>query len=319
MEFVAGVSLDLDDYWCYLKIHGDDKWQSFPSFFDIVVPRILNFLREHDLKISFMVVGQDAALPHNKPLLQSIVDEGHEIGNHSFYHDSWMHLFTNEEIIEDLIKAEEAIVSAIGVRPHGFRAPGFSISYEIATVLAERGYLYDGSIFPTFLGPFARLYYLMTTRMTAEERSKRKHLFGSFKDGFRSNRAYPWMRRGSTLMIIPVTTFPIIKIPIHLSYIHYLSTFSPSLAMSYYAAAIRLCRLLRVRPSILLHPLDFLGCDDAFEDLRFFPGMRLPQAQKLQIVSQTLNILKQHYRVVTMEEYAKAMMEASIWPVYGLR
>ena len=319
MEYVASVSLDLDDHWCYLKIHGDKEWQSFPTFLDLVVPRTLQFLREHGLKITFMVVGQDAALPRNQELLQSILDEGHEIGNHSFHHDSWMHLFTSDEIIADLIKAEEAIFNATGVRPIGFRAPGFSISYEIATVLAQRGYLYDGSIFPTFLGPLARLYYLMTTHISSEERSKRKHLFGSFRDGFRSNQPYPWMRQGSSLMIIPVTTFPILKIPIHLSYIHYLSTLIPKLGILYFATAIRFCRMLRVRPSLLLHPLDFMGNDDDIGDLKFFPGMRLPHAQKLAIVGNTLDILKRYYRLVTMEEHARVMLDSSTWPVYGIR
>lgn len=319
MEFVASVSLDLDDRWCYMKIHGDEGWQTFPTFLDIVVPRTLRFFDEHDLKISYMVVGQDAALPYNQPYLQSIIEAGHEIGNHSFHHDSWMHLFTTEEIVDDLVKAEDAIFNAVGKRPIGFRAPGFKISYEIATVLAKRGYLYDGSIFPTFIGPFARLYYLMTTDLTPEEKEKRKYLFGSFQEGFRSNMAYPWMKQLESLMIIPVTTFPILKLPIHLSYVLYLSAISPMLGVAYFSAAISICRLLRVRPSILLHPLDFLGKDDNIEELAFFPGMSLTHQKKLEVVGKTLDILKKHYRVVTMEEHARTVLEASTWPVYGLR
>lgn len=319
MEFVASVSLDLDDRWCYMKIHGDEGWQSFPTFLDIVVPRILQFCDDHELKISFMVVGQDCVLSHNQPLLKSILDNGHEIGNHSFHHDSWMHLFTTEEVVDDLTRAEEAITQAVGTRPIGFRAPGFSISYEIATVLANRGYLYDGSVFPTFMGPLARLYYLMTTRLTPEEKEKRKYLFGSFKDGFRSNMAYPWMKQGSRLMIIPVTTFPVLKLPIHLSYILYLSTFNPVLGTLYFSAAIKLCRMLRVRPSILFHSVDFLGKDDNIEELMFFPAMKLSSAKKLEIIAKTIEILRRHYRVVTMKEHAETMLEASTWPVFGIR
>ncbi|MBL8116423.1 MAG: polysaccharide deacetylase family protein [Anaerolineae bacterium] len=319
MEIVASVSLDLDDLWCYMKIHGDAGWESFPSFLPVVVPRVLKFFEERDQKISFMVVGQDAALPHNQPILKSILDAGHEIGNHSFHHDSWMHLLTNEQIIADLVKAEEAIVQAVGKRPIGFRAPGFSISFEVATVLAKRGYIYDGSIFPTFLGPMARLYYMMTTRLTEEEKSKRKHLFGSFTDGFRSNMAYPWMKEGFSLMVIPVTTFPIFKMPIHLSYILYLSLISPALGIFYFETAIRLCRKLRVRPSILLHPLDFIGQDDGIEELKFFPAMKLSHTTKLEIISKTMAILKRYYRVVTMEEHARTLLESSTWPVYGIR
>lgn len=319
MRFVAALSLDLDDKWSYMKIHGDPGWHLFPTFLPTVVPRTLKFFAEHEVKITYMVVGQDATLNHNRPLLRSILDAGHQIGNHSFHHDSWMHLFTHEEIIADLVKAEEAIFHAVGRRPVGFRAPGFSISYEIATALAQRGYQYDGSIFPTFLGPLARLYYFMTTRFSKEEKAKRRHLFGSFLDGFRSNRAYPWVKRGANLMIIPVTTFPVLKMPIHLSYILYLSTFSQQLGLFYFSTAIALCRLLRIRPSLLLHPLDFLGSDDNIDEMKFFPGMSLPHAQKLHIIGETINVLKRYYSLVTMEEYTDAMNEASTWPVYGIR
>ncbi len=34
-----------------------------------------------------------------------------------------------------------------------------------------------------------------------------------------------------------------------------------------------MCRLRGVEPSVLLHPLDFLGAND-IDSLAFFPGMR---------------------------------------------
>ncbi len=38
---VASLSLDLDNQWSYMKTHGDAGWESFPSYLDIVVPRVL--------------------------------------------------------------------------------------------------------------------------------------------------------------------------------------------------------------------------------------------------------------------------------------
>ena len=37
-----------------------------------------------------------------------------------------------------------------GVRPVGFRAPGYAIDETVYTLLEERGYLYDSSLLPTF-------------------------------------------------------------------------------------------------------------------------------------------------------------------------
>ena len=40
----ASVSLDLDDKWSYMKVHGDDGWETFPSYLDIVLPITLDVL-----------------------------------------------------------------------------------------------------------------------------------------------------------------------------------------------------------------------------------------------------------------------------------
>ena len=41
MERRASLSLDLDNLWSYLKVHGDPSWEGFPSYLDLVVPRVL--------------------------------------------------------------------------------------------------------------------------------------------------------------------------------------------------------------------------------------------------------------------------------------
>lgn len=316
---LASLSLDLDDKWCYMKIHGDEGWEQFPSYLDIFVPRVLNFLDEHDLKITFMVVGQDADLEHNRGLLRSLADAGHEIGNHSYKHESWLHLLSAEEIEADLIQAEKAIEAATGQRPVGFRGPGFSIAFKTMQVLARRGYQYDASTFPTYLGPLARAYYFMTTNLTPEEKEQRRELFGTFKDGLRTNAAYRWRYEGDELIEIPVTTFPVFKTPIHISYVLYLSKFSRRLALTYFRTALKLAKASGLEPSILLHPLDLLGADDNIRELDFFPAMRMKTDRKLQVVSEAMRILSEEFQVVTMEQHALSVAQASTFPILGLR
>ncbi|RQW11069.1 polysaccharide deacetylase, partial [candidate division KSB1 bacterium] len=144
----CSLSLDLDNQWSYMKIHGDAGWQDFPSYLDIFIPHILEILRDMNLKITFFVVGQDAALPKHTDLLRSIVENGHEIGNHSFHHESWLHLYSREKIEHEILLAEEHIMKATRQKPIGFRGPGFSWSHDILSVLVENGYLYDASTLP---------------------------------------------------------------------------------------------------------------------------------------------------------------------------
>ena len=84
-----------------MKTHGDEGWEAFPSYLDVVVPRVLEILDEKQLKITFFVVGQDAAREENHPALRSIAEAGHEIGNHSFHHEPWLHLYSDEQIAEE--------------------------------------------------------------------------------------------------------------------------------------------------------------------------------------------------------------------------
>ncbi|HMC10485.1 MAG TPA: polysaccharide deacetylase family protein, partial [Pirellulaceae bacterium] len=184
---VASLSLDLDNKWSYLKTHGDRGWESFPSYLDTVVPRFLDMLGGLGLRITVFIVGQDAALEQNRESLSALAAAGHEIGNHSFHHEPWLHLYSPGQIEGEISAAEDAIFSATGVVPRGFRGPGYSLSPTVLEVLSERGYEYDCSTLPTYIAPLARAYYFFKSpQMSDEERKKRKKLFGKLSDGFQS-------------------------------------------------------------------------------------------------------------------------------------
>ena len=307
---VTSLSLDLDNQWSYMKTHGDAAWQSYPSYLDVVVPRILDFLAQRNLKITFFIVGQDAALECNKQALRDIADAGHEIGNHSFRHEPWLHLYSREELERELAQAEQSIRSATGKSPVGFRGPGFSLSATTLEVLAERGYLYDATVFPNVLNPLARAYFFATSNLSKAEKQQRKALFGTLGDALRPVKPFGWQLGNRELIEIPVTTMPWFRVPIHLSYVLYLSRFSQTLATLYFQFALFMCRMTGTRPSILLHPLDFLGCDDT-EELAFFPGMDMTSDVKVRRVAKALDLLGRHYRIVTMREHARAVQHSS--------
>lgn len=317
----ASLSLDLDNEWSYLKTHGNPAWERFPSYFDIAVPRILEFLAERGLTITFFVVGKDATLPANVPALKAIVAAQHEIGSHSFMHDPWLQLYSDEDLAEDLRQAEEAIFAATGVRPTGFRGPGFSLSRPTLEALLRRGYRYDATVFPNLLNPLARAYFFASSHLTADERERRKALFGTWKDALRPVRPFRWRLDTGELLEIPVTTMPYTRVPMHLSYLLYLGKFSRTAARAFFHVALAACTAARVQPSILLHPLDFLGREDC-PSLAFFPGMDLPRDRKLAATGELLDMLRDRYEVVTMGEHAERASRAwsellSLDPVFS--
>lgn len=311
---VASLSLDLDNLWSYQKIHGDAGWEAHGSYLDACVPLVLEAMRKRALTITVFIVGQDAAIGANGAALRALADAGHEIGNHSFHHEPWLHLYPRAQIQDELARAEESIEGATGRRPIGFRGPGFSLSAEVLEVLAERGYLYDASTFPTFIGPLARAYYFWHARdLSPEERAQRKKLFGTVKEGLRPLRPYVWETGSRALVEIPVTTMPIARAPFHMSYLVWLSRYSRPLALAYLDTAMLLCRLRGVAPSFLLHPLDFLGAD-AVSELAFFPGMDRDTGTKLGLLDRVLARLGRSYQLVPMAEHARAVLASGAAP-----
>jgi peptidoglycan/xylan/chitin deacetylase (PgdA/CDA1 family) len=304
MRPYASLSLDLDNQWSYMKTHGDAGWQEYPSYLGVAVPRILDFLAARRTLISFFIVGQDAVLEGARQVLRPIAEAGHEIASHSFHHDPWLHLFSEEQIDAELERAEVAIEAATSVRPLGFRGPGFSLSPATLRVLLRRGYQYDCTVFPNALNPLARAYFFATSNLTKAEREQRKALFGTLADATRPIDPFLWSIGRESLLEIPVTTMPLLRIPIHLSYILYLSQFSRAAARVYLRIAIAMCRLTGTAPSILLHPLDFLGAEDA-PALAFFPGMNLSAEHKIRLVSEVFDALERRYELVTMIEHAR--------------
>ena len=306
---IASLSLDLDNKWSYMKTHGDTGWETFPSYLDVVVPRALQFLRERDLQITFFIVGQDAHFEKNHDALTQISQANHEIGNHSFNHEPWLHLYSKQELIDEFEKTETAISSFTSQKLVGFRGPGYSLSPTVLEVLSERDYEYDCSTLPTYIAPLARAYYFFKSpEMSDEEREKRKKLFGKFSDGFQSLKPYKWQIGEKSLVEIPVTTLPIFKTPIHASYVIYLSTFSKSLAKAYWKMAIEMCRLTGTQLSLLLHPLDFLSGEDVAE-LKFFPAMNLQIEKKLEFVSEILEIYAKEFDILNMQKHSDLVKE----------
>lgn len=300
----ASLSLDLDNLWSYMKTHAEPGWEQYPSYLNLFVPRVLGLLDQYNLKITFFVVGLDAIQSENHEPLRQIAQAGHEIGNHSFHHEPWMQNNTIDEIVDELIKAEEAILAATGIKPNGFRGPGFCYSDNLLIAIQRMGYPFDASILPSILGPIARLYYLWGARLSRDEKEDRKTLFGSFRDGFYPLKPFLWNTGDGHLLEIPVTTIPVFRVPFHLSYIIWLSNYSKSLALAYLKFAFTMCKLCRVEPSFLLHPLDFLGKEDA-PQLSFFPGMNLSTDYKLAVAHGFFEMISRMFQVVPMAKHAE--------------
>ena len=228
---LASLSLDADNQWSYMKIHGDDGWESFPSYLDVLAPRVLDVLARHELRITFFVVGQDAALPENRDALGVAGGRGPR---------DRQPLVPARALAPPLLGggARRGARAGRGRDRGRDRGPHRRLPRARATAsrrrrcgcCVRRGYAYDASTLPTYIGPIARAYYFRTAKLTAEERAERELLYGTWSDGRRAVRPYRWVVDDRTLLELPVTTLPGLKVPIHVSYLLMLSAYSPAAA-----------------------------------------------------------------------------------------
>jgi len=94
------------------------------------------------IEATFFVLGWIAErLPH---LIREIQARGHEVASHGYDHVLCREQ-SAEDLKHDLSKSKKLLEDITGRSVYGYRAPGFSISRDILSLVEEAGYLYDSS------------------------------------------------------------------------------------------------------------------------------------------------------------------------------
>ncbi len=86
----------------------------------LYTPQILDILKEFGVNATFFVVGSNAETYPR--LMQRIVAEGHELGNHTYNHFHVAKL-KKEELIRDIDACQETLERVAGTKVHFFRPP----------------------------------------------------------------------------------------------------------------------------------------------------------------------------------------------------
>ncbi|QDV64915.1 polysaccharide deacetylase family protein [Crateriforma conspicua] len=296
---IASLSLDLDNRWAYLRAAGRDDWMNRPSYLPMAVDRIVDVLGELNLPLTVFLVGRDLTNKADCDAIRRFDSIHWEPANHSLNHLPWMHTMPPDQIEEEIAITETRIVDLLGIRPYGFRGPGFSCPPEVLSVLQERGYLYDASSFPTSVAPIARWFFMLKTGLKGQQKDKAKQLYGGFGSMLKPNRPHRLHNTAPEFWEIPVSVMPLTRLPIHMSYLCYLASFSVAAAKMYFSSVVRLATLTGTPISLLLHPPDFFGHEDA-DDLSYLPGMSMARDDKLRFVRWALESLSGRFEVRRM-------------------
>jgi peptidoglycan-N-acetylglucosamine deacetylase len=104
--------------------------------------RILDLLAELELRATFYVPGHTA--DHHPEAMAAILAGGHEVGHHGYLHLSTDGLEAGRQREE--LETGLTALGRHGVRPAGYRSPGWELTPETLALLTELEFSYDSSM-----------------------------------------------------------------------------------------------------------------------------------------------------------------------------
>jgi peptidoglycan/xylan/chitin deacetylase (PgdA/CDA1 family) len=308
----CAITIDVDSLHSIFK--GKDlKQKERYSYleYEMGMQNMLKLFDEFGIKATFFVVGQDLTITRNQNILKQVYEQGHEIASHTMHHTQGFRMLDKEKKTEQLVLSEEMIEQTISKKPVGFRSPGWNISDDAVDILIERGYLYDSSLFPTYLMPLLKyLHYVSMSSRSKIERTtmgQMDYMIANPKPYETDNRKL--RQKGSSgFYEFPVSVTPIFRIPFFATLL--LATGMPLFKFSY--------KLIRAfhRPIVyLFHLFDFVDFSHP-EFMGQLPGSKgvyvpasisTPFSKKYKIFHEALSIIAGDYSFMTLEKMRETL------------
>jgi peptidoglycan/xylan/chitin deacetylase (PgdA/CDA1 family) len=105
-------------------------------------PRVLEILRQHDVKATFFCIGSRVAA--SPEVAKQIDAAGHLIGNHTYSHSYVLDLYSAGRLTHELQDTDAAVMAAIGKRPRLFRPTYGVTTPNLARAIRRVGHLCIG-------------------------------------------------------------------------------------------------------------------------------------------------------------------------------
>ena len=156
------ITIDIEDWYHIPSVCGSpfSVYQDTDKFFEAWKERydyltqptqlVLNLLRKYDIKATFFVVADVAQ--HYPGLIESIVENGHEIACHGLHHSCKIDPKTKKPLMDkktfekQTIQAKNILEKIAGVPVIGYRAPNALIAGWMIDSLEDLGFHYDSSV-----------------------------------------------------------------------------------------------------------------------------------------------------------------------------
>jgi peptidoglycan/xylan/chitin deacetylase (PgdA/CDA1 family) len=302
---LAAVSVDLDEIHHYFAIHGlpPPAAGAGTLVYDAAVDRLRGLADAGRFPLTLFAIGQDLDREASRDRLRAAAADGHEIANHSLDHRYDLVRLGRAEIARQIALGADAIEAACGVRPVGFRAPGYTISNEVLDALAEQGVMYDASVFPCpayWMLKAAAIGLIAARGRTSRSIVDTPSVLRAPTRPYWPGRPYGADRGRAAVLEIPVQVTRGLRLP-------FIGT---SVVMAGPDRARWLARMCVGEPlvNLELHGIDVLDVSDGLDALRAHQhDVRIPHSRKTEAIVAVVETLRDAgYTFVTMREAAGA-------------
>ncbi len=317
------ISIDCDtisDYLVAYQIHpfsqkGD---QTLDPVYAKGIPRFLDLFAELNIKATFFVVGRDLTNKSHLKIIRRIVEEGHEIANHTLNHRPDFLELSSAQKEKEIMCTDRMARELLGVKMVGFRGPGYEVDAETLRILRENGYLYDCSVFPSFLFPLIKMAVWLKSR----EKGKAKRFLSLLKRfgpwamaprlPYRPALDKVWQRAdhnghhrnednaNKEILEIPITVLPILNLPFY-------GTFLLVAGKGYSWFSLSLVKKMTRILCFEYHAVDLVHLQENEVDPRLtvHPGLTIPLENKRSFIRDCLSQMQGRFQLLTGENLAK--------------
>ncbi len=309
---VCSVSVDLDSIACYYGIHGLGEVPA--SLRDVMLrralPRFAEIFERRKIRATFFVVGRDLdGDPRGRAQLAALARAGHELGNHSHTHPYELARLPRQQIDDEVWRAHNAIAEVAGEAPVGFRSPGYDLSRDLHEVLMARGYRYDSSLFPSWPYYLAKAGVMAAMSLVGK---KSRAVLGDPRALFAPAEPYrpgasPFQRGQSTLVELPISVSPGLRLPIIGTWV----VVSPTRVRSWMLESMRGRSFFNLE----LHAIDLIGADEDGIPAALVarqPDLRASLTQKTRALEASLDRLASEYQFAPLREVASEVQREGL-------
>lgn len=305
------VTIDMDNYRDYRSLVDPTGDASERSFYLDAVPRFLDLLDAHRIRATFFMIGRDSKPSPHRHLVREIAARRHEIGNHSYTHPYNFRKLSRREKVAEIEQGEAAISDIVGVRPVGFRTPSCDVDAETLALLAERGYLYDSSVFPSPLMWAFMIYGKLFVHRGDYQLGHAASVFAPPQPYLPSaDRVYrprgPAGENGPPIVEIPVSVVPVLRVPFYTTLLRLFGPRGFDLCVRAYG---------RRRPllHVLFHLIELANLRGTSLEraLDRAPGLGQSQKRRERFVEHALGALARVGEAVPMENVARLVLGAA--------